>query len=286
MQGYYRKGAALEGAGRLDEALMAYKEAAELEPSNSEFSIKIKNISRQIRASKSKTFATQSDHVATNGNRNGSIKNGPTKSDKQGNCKTNAQNGVAGGKSTSGTIISTDEEYAAALAEHKQNSLNSKEMEYNESRIFAWGRAILDDAMSRYVENDGKIEPTVMFLSGKTDAAQEQENNENKTSSDASDNIETAAQVSIKEAFESPDTLSNCVEFLRKYADDMGMHAAAVIVPRKAIGYPQVWKGLGAKQWKNGARDGFFVQLESKSDRRVWFVPTQNTKLENIPTPT
>ena len=51
---------------------------------------------------------------------------------------------------------------------------------------------------------------------------------------------EQMGQVQISEAFQSPDLLQNCLGFLRKYASDMGAHAACAVVPKQAVAYPQV----------------------------------------------
>ena len=264
-QGYYRKGAALEGAGRLDDALEAYKEAGELEPSNCEFSIKIKNVSRQIRASKPKAAG---DAAGANGQRArpGAANGGA------GAAAARPQHSQNGARAAGG--LRTEEDVAAAVADYKKDTANTREVAYSDKRVYAWGRATLDDAMARYAERRGKMDPFALLLPGKAGGGPGGE--------DAGENFE----VSIRQAFDSPDMLSNCVEFIRKYADDTGSHAAAVVVPRAAISYPQVWKGLGAKQWKHGAADGFFVQLESRSDRRVWFVPTQTRQGAAIDAPT
>jgi len=264
-QGYYRKGAALEGAGRLDDALQAYKEAGELEPTNSEFTIKIKNISRQIRASKPKQTNDAGNGSATAGSNGQRAKQGT-----DGSAPAKKQNGTEG---KTADKLRTEEDVAAAVADYKKDTANNKEVAYSDKRVYTWGRATLDDAMARYAERQGKMDPFAMLLPGKVGGGQ---------GDDTSENFE----VSIKQAFDSPDMLSNCVEFIRKYADDTGSHAAAVVVPRSAISYPQVWKGLGAKQWKHGSSDGFFVQLESRSDRRVWFVPTQTRQGAAIDAPT
>ncbi|MCO5560024.1 hypothetical protein L7F22_013630 [Adiantum nelumboides] len=74
-------------------------------------------------------------------------------------------------------------------------------------------------------------------------------------------------------AFESPDTLSSCVSFLRQHVLDTLSVAACLVVPKQSIAFPQVWKGQGSRKWKHSQSDGFFVQLELSAFRRIWFVP-------------
>lgn len=85
-----------------------------------------------------------------------------------------------------------------------------------------------------------------------------------------------APVVNIDKAFESPHTHSDCFQFLRKYAEDSVSRAACLVTPKSLISYPQVWKGQGSRKWKHGQHDGFFVQLETPSLRKLWFVPSSS----------
>lgn len=44
----------------------------------------------------------------------------------------------------------------------------------------------------------------------------------------------------------------------------------------------QVWKGQGSRKWKHGQSDGFFVQFETPSVRKLWFVPSANEKGQSL----
>ena len=78
----------------------------------------------------------------------------------------------------------------------------------------------------------------------------------------------------ITGAFGAPDVLENCVGFLRQHVKDTHAHAAALLVPKGSIGYPQVWQRKGGKKgWRFGDKDGLFVQVEAPGDRRLYFVP-------------
>ncbi|KAK2980639.1 hypothetical protein RJ640_011447, partial [Escallonia rubra] len=81
-----------------------------------------------------------------------------------------------------------------------------------------------------------------------------------------------------KVAFESPNTHSSCFDFLRQYALDCFSRAACLVASKSIISYPQVWKGQGSRKWRHGQNDGFFVQFESPSLRKLWFVPSSTEK--------
>ncbi|CAI9118398.1 OLC1v1019963C1 [Oldenlandia corymbosa var. corymbosa] len=83
-----------------------------------------------------------------------------------------------------------------------------------------------------------------------------------------------APVVNIEKAFESPHTHGDCFSFLRQYAVDSVARAACLVTPKSIISYPQVWKGQGSRKWKHGQNDGFFVQFETPSIRKLWFVPS------------
>ncbi|XP_028771585.1 LOW QUALITY PROTEIN: stress-induced-phosphoprotein 1-like [Neltuma alba] len=85
-----------------------------------------------------------------------------------------------------------------------------------------------------------------------------------------------APVVNIDKAFESPHTHGSCFSFLRQYAEDSFSRAACLVVPKSIIAYPQVWKGQGSRRWKHGQNDGFFVQFESPSLRKLWFIASSN----------
>lgn len=87
-----------------------------------------------------------------------------------------------------------------------------------------------------------------------------------------------APVVNIDKAFESPHTHKSCFTFLRDYAEESFSKAACLVAPKSIISYPQVWKGQGSRKWKHGQSDGFFVQFESPSLQKLWFVPSSTEK--------
>merc|ERR1711939_322845 len=81
--------------------------------------------------------------------------------------------------------------------------------------------------------------------------------------------------ISIHSAFDSPDAHSQCVAFLRQHSVETGAHAVLLIVRKSLVAYPRVWdEGKGKETWPFEDSDGYMVQLEGcdKRDRRVWFM--------------
>ncbi|XP_010556873.1 PREDICTED: hsp70-Hsp90 organizing protein 1 [Tarenaya hassleriana] len=111
-----------------------------------------------------------------------------------------------------------------------------------------------------------KIDPRVFFLLDKEKTQTEK----------------YAPAVNIDKAFESPQTHSSCFTFLRQYAEESFSKAACLITPKSIISYPQVWKGQGSRKWKLGQNDGFFVQFESPSVRKLWFIPSSKEKGQTL----
>ncbi|KAK2400068.1 tetratricopeptide repeat-containing protein [Trifolium repens] len=83
-------------------------------------------------------------------------------------------------------------------------------------------------------------------------------------------------------AFETPETHGSCFSFLRQYAEESFSKAACLVAAKKIIAYPQVWKGQGSRKWKHAQSDGFFVQFESPSVRKLWFIPSSNEKGQTL----
>lgn len=99
---------------------------------------------------------------------------------------------------------------------------------------------------------------------------------------DKTDAEKYAPVVNIDKAFESPHTHSSCFSFLRQYVEDSLSQAACLVAPKSIISYPQVWKGQGSRKWKYGQTDGFFVQFETPSIRKLWFLPSSTEKGQTL----
>jgi len=50
-------------------------------------------------------------------------------------------------------------------------------------------------------------------------------------------------------------------------------HNCLSVAKKSGVGYPQSWK---SQKWKNANKDGYFVQLESKTLHKLWFIPIGN----------
>jgi len=85
------------------------------------------------------------------------------------------------------------------------------------------------------------------------------------------------AGIGIEHAFNTPSTLGNCADFLRKHAAEQSAQSAMVIVRKSHVGYPCVWKGKPKGVWKFGKADGIFMQLEARSARAMFFTELKNT---------
>ena len=66
-KGYFRKGSVLEGLNRLEEALGAYREAAEYNPKNPEVANKIKSLSKMLRNSRNAQGRKASEEAKAGG---------------------------------------------------------------------------------------------------------------------------------------------------------------------------------------------------------------------------
>eukprot|EP00245_Coleochaete_scutata_P006768 TRINITY_DN21549_c0_g1_i1.p1 TRINITY_DN21549_c0_g1~~TRINITY_DN21549_c0_g1_i1.p1 ORF type:complete len:324 (+),score=72.67 TRINITY_DN21549_c0_g1_i1:59-1030(+) len=149
----------------------------------------------------------------------------------------------------------------------KDSTIWGDDIPHSDARVVTFVKDIIAGATNGYVEFGGKMDSTVYFLPGKL----------------SEEGKEIIMQVVIKEAFESPDTLRKCVAFLREHVEGTKAKAGCAVVPKHAVSFPQRWKERGSKGWKWGDSDGFFVQLESPSQRSIWFVPSGIEKGHHIP---
>uniref|UniRef100_A0A2P2K295 Uncharacterized protein n=1 Tax=Rhizophora mucronata TaxID=61149 RepID=A0A2P2K295_RHIMU len=131
--------------------------------------------------------------------------------------------------------------------------------------VFSFLVETMEAAVKSWHETS-KLDPRVYFLLDKEKAQTDK----------------YAPIVNIDKAFESPDTHSSCFSFLRQYAEDSFSKAACLVVSKSIISYPQVWKGQGSRKWRHGQHDGFFIQFESSSLRKLWFIPSTNEKGQTL----
>jgi len=79
------------------------------------------------------------------------------------------------------------------------------------------------------------------------------------------------AGIGIEHAFNTPATLGNCADFIRKHVVEHSSQSAMVIVRKSQVGFPCVWKDKPPGVWKFGIDDGIFMQLEAKGGARAMF---------------
>ena len=85
------------------------------------------------------------------------------------------------------------------------------------------------------------------------------------------------AGVGIEHAFTSPQTLSNCADFLRNHIGQTNAQSAMIVVRKGHVAYPCVWKGKDKGAWPcNEKKDGILMQLEARGARAFFF--TELTK--------
>eukprot|EP00884_Botryococcus_braunii_P016906 jgi/Botrbrau1/389/Bobra.110_2s0044.1 len=248
-KGYYRKGAILEERKDYVPALAAYKKAAELNPQNKEVLDKVRTLTKLTRkCATAKQVPLNGQHAHVNGLSNGSTKladNGLELANGAGE-RSNTQ---AKAVTVTGTATSV-----SAYQKAKEEMVRGSVIELTEERALAFGEQLLQSVAAEVASGKTSIIPCVHFLQG-------------QRGEDGSDQY---GEVSIKEAFVTPETLQQCVEFLRQYGEDTHAHAACVIVAKQDISYPQVWKRKGFVKHIGNA---IFVQLDSVKARRLWVIP-------------
>ncbi|KAH9289288.1 hypothetical protein KI387_033405, partial [Taxus chinensis] len=149
----------------------------------------------------------------------------------------------------------------AKTLEHLKSELVQKiGSQESGEELFTFVTDIMEVSVKHWHTN-GLVDAKVTYLCDKTKESEE-----------------ATAVVNVDKAFESPDTLRSCVSFLRQHAVDVSSKAACLVVPKKVISFPQVWKGTGIRKWKHGQGDGFFVQFEAPVMRKLWFVSSSIEK--------
>lgn len=136
-----------------------------------------------------------------------------------------------------------------------KSELSGKCGDETRDEMFSFLVETMETAIKSWHETS-KVEARVYFLLDK----------------ERTDTEKYAPAVNIDKAFESPHTHGSCCSFLRQYAEDSFSQAACLVTPKNVMSYPQVWKGQGSRKWKHGQSDGFFIQFESPSARKLWFI--------------
>eukprot|EP01087_Luapelamoeba_hula_P006374 TRINITY_DN16455_c0_g1_i1.p1 TRINITY_DN16455_c0_g1~~TRINITY_DN16455_c0_g1_i1.p1 ORF type:complete len:351 (-),score=88.71 TRINITY_DN16455_c0_g1_i1:9-1061(-) len=150
----------------------------------------------------------------------------------------------------------TVEEGASDYEQFKSVLKNKTPVPYSEEACLDFGRKKLHNVKTTVLGGE-PIKPTAYYLFGY---------HENIGHSGE----QKQGVASIDAVFQSPDTHGSCIRFLRKYGEDMNAHAVCIIADKSSIAFPLVWR---SKSWKYEESDGIFIQLETKTVRRLWFLP-------------
>lgn len=154
--------------------------------------------------------------------------------------------------------LKNSEEYRVAQDQVMQEIESGSELDFSHDRVMSFAKDTLSETVASLRRGEAPG-PSVTFLPGWH----------------TKDGEERLGHVSVKAAFESPETREACGQFLCKYAADYRAHAAVLVVARKDVAFPQVWRRNG---WTMGNIGGWFVQLESEAARRVWFIPVPKVR--------
>jgi hypothetical protein len=84
--------------------------------------------------------------------------------------------------------------------------------------------------------------------------------------------------VGIEHAFASPQTLTNCAEFLTKHIGETRSQSAMIVVRKGHVQYPCVWKGDKSKWPCDKKKDGILMQLEARGARALFFTEITGAK--------
>jgi len=86
------------------------------------------------------------------------------------------------------------------------------------------------------------------------------------------------AGVGIDHAFDSPQTVSQCADFLRSHISQHDYQSAMVVVRKGHMAYPQVWKDKKGKWPCDEKKDGLLMQLEARGARAMFFTELSKEK--------
>jgi hypothetical protein len=152
------------------------------------------------------------------------------------------------------SVVRSGEEYQAALKELKVGDA----IPYNQEVGNEFVERVLDILVDSFAgAESAPLRPVLYVLPGHKSA----------------DGDEMCA-VAIEHAFETPDTVHQCTNFLRTYCSDMRAHCAVALIPKSCVAFPQVWNEAPQKSFPfKKQQQGIFIQFESSKVHRLWFLP-------------
>ena len=247
IKGHWRKAQALFKLKKFDEAISAAVKAEEIDPSNAE----VQALQKSIFAAHPNGKVMDSDWLKRQAARKQQREQAAaaaarTASESQAKAQAQA------------SVVRSGEEYQAALNELKVGD----PIPYNQDAGNEFVERVLDILIDSFTgAQSAPLRPVLYVLPG-------------HKSADGDD----MCAVAIEHAFETPDTVHQCTNFLRTYCSDMKAHCAVALVPKSSVAFPQVWNEAPQKSFPfKKQQQGIFIQFESSKVHRLWFLPLTAT---------
>eukprot|EP00658_Telonema_sp_P-2_P044772 TRINITY_DN3267_c0_g1_i1.p1 TRINITY_DN3267_c0_g1~~TRINITY_DN3267_c0_g1_i1.p1 ORF type:complete len:357 (+),score=109.12 TRINITY_DN3267_c0_g1_i1:76-1146(+) len=253
-KGHFRRGQALEGLERYEEAAEAYMEAARLNPSNQEAMKKVQGVAAKM--SEPPESVREAVHIA--GQMEASLKEREEEeAEKKRRLKEETQAKAEAALEAEKQRIAESSMNTAKQLHQSASRMRSggSATEYDSQRILRFAQVELEGL--RDPENaEQYASPLAIILPGAVNTEWGDE----------------GCGVAMNAAFESPDNHSEAQAFLRQHAASCRAHAVLMIVPKDKIAFPRVWT-KGGKTEPEGT-GGFFVQLQTleAADRCMWWM--------------
>ncbi len=243
IKGHWRMAQALLKLKKFDEAISAAVKAEEIDPANAEVQVLQKSIFAAHPNGK-KMESEWLKRQAVRRQQREQAAAAAAKKASESQVKAQAQ----------ASVVRSGEEYQAALKELKVGD----PIPYNQDAGNEFVERVLDILVDSFAAAESSpLRPVLYVLPG-------------HKSADGDD----MCAVAIEHAFETPDTVHQCTNFLRTYCSDMKAHCAVAVIPKGSVAFPQVWNEAPQKSFpfKKG-QQGIFIQFESSKVHRLWFLP-------------
>ena len=235
-KGHFRKGSALMSLDRKDEAKEAFLRALELDPENGE----VRKILR-VKFNYKRKEVVKTEPAAAAAAAAEPVKAAPVAATETPTPSINAP-------------LNSMEAYQSAVS----NLSTSLELPYDKTVVDGYVKEVLESVQTT-LRQGNKVSPAASFLAGFADPKTKER---------------PPLVVAIEHAFDSPETLSSCQQFLRQYATDMKAQAACIVVNKSDIAFPQTWRE-GGSEWTMGNSSGVFVQVQAQK-KKLYFVKVHN----------
>jgi tetratricopeptide (TPR) repeat protein len=243
IKGHWRMAQALLKLKKFDEAISAAVKAEEIDPANAE----VQTLQKSIFAAHPNGKSMESEWLKRQAARKQQREQAAAVAARKASetqAKAQAQ----------ASVVRSGEEYQAALKELKVGDA----IPYNQEVGNEFVERVLDILVDSFAgAESAPLRPVLYVLPGHKSA----------------DGDEMCA-VAIEHAFETPDTVHQCTNFLRTYCSDMRAHCAVALIPKSSVAFPQVWNEAPQKSFPfKKQQQGIFIQFESSKVHRLWFLP-------------